>query len=289
MSHKMNKKNKTPLRYAGGKSKAIYKLEKCLPKDMSEITEIHDCFLGGGSFPIYLTKLYPDKKFKVNDIYKPLYNFWIQLRDNGNELCDTILEIKLKNNNRDLARVLFNHQKGIIEKEETTDFYKAVAFYILNKCSFSGLISSSYSPLASESNFSENNIQSLKYYSELIQNWEITNLDYREFIQQNSTGPNVFLYLDPPYMINSNLYGDHGHLHHIFKHETFFENCQPLQCKQLISYNSDKLIKDAFKDFYITDYDLTYTLRSTGTYMEDQKDRKELAITNYEERQGVIN
>jgi len=44
----MNKKNKTPLRYAGGKSKAIYKLEKCLPKDMSEITEIHDCFLGGG-------------------------------------------------------------------------------------------------------------------------------------------------------------------------------------------------------------------------------------------------
>ena len=43
-----NKRLKTPLRYAGGKSKAIYKLEKCLPKDMDSITEIHDCFLGMG-------------------------------------------------------------------------------------------------------------------------------------------------------------------------------------------------------------------------------------------------
>ena len=38
----------------------------------------------------------------------------------------------------------------------------------------------------------------------------------------------------------------------------------------------------------VSDYDLTYTLRSTGTYMEDQKERKELAITSYEDRQGII-
>ena len=93
---KLNKRNKTPLRYAGGKSKAIYKLEKHLPKDMSKIEEIHDCFLGGGSFPIYLTKLYPDKIIRVNDIYKPLIDFWIELRDNGTKLSDDILELKNK-------------------------------------------------------------------------------------------------------------------------------------------------------------------------------------------------
>ena len=37
------------LRYAGGKNKAIYKLEKHLP-DMVENMEIQDCFLGCGSF-----------------------------------------------------------------------------------------------------------------------------------------------------------------------------------------------------------------------------------------------
>ena len=65
--------------------------------------EIHDCFLGGGSFPLYLTKLYPNLKVRVNDIYFPLYNFWIQLRDNGNELSEKLLEIKKQNNSPELA------------------------------------------------------------------------------------------------------------------------------------------------------------------------------------------
>ena len=274
------KSMKTPLRYAGGKSKAIYKLEKHLP-DIVENMEIHDCFLGGGSFPIYLTKLYPNLKVKVNDVYFPLYNFWINLRDNGNKMFNKILKYKLSHNTKELARELFNKQKIIISDENKTNFEKAVAFYILNKCSFSGLVTSSFSEQASVSNFSIRGIENLKYYSELIQSWEIYNLDYKDFIDKFSNKENVFLYLDPPYMIKDNLYGDHGELHKIFKHEEFFKICPPLKCKQLISYNSDLLIKNAFKDYYISDYDLTYTLRSTGTYMEDQKSRKELAMRNY--------
>ena len=82
-------------------------------------------------------------------------------------------------------------------------------------------------------------------------------------------------------MIKDNLYGDHGDLHKVFSHEDFFDVCPCLECHQLISYNSDLLIKTAFKNYYISDYDLTYTMRSTGTYMEDQQNRKELAIKNY--------
>ena len=275
-----SKRLKTPLRYAGGKSKAIYKLEKFLPENINEINEIHDCFLGGGSFPIYLTKLYPDKKVRVNDTYEPLYNFWINLRDNGKEMLKILLELKKKYHNIELAKNLFDKQKEKIVNDKN-NFNRAVSFYILNKCSFSGLVSSSFSEQASVSNFSENGIVSLEYYSDLIKDWEITNLDYRDFIEQYSNKPDIFLYLDPPYMIKDNLYGDHGDLHKIFKHEDFFDVCNNLECQQLISYNSDKLIKDAFNNYYISDYDLTYTLRSTGTYMEDQKKRKELAITNY--------
>jgi len=274
------KRLKTPLRYAGGKSKAIYKLECHLPK-MYDSMEIHDSFLGGGSFPLYLTKLYPNLKVKVNDVYYPLYNFWIQLRDNGNKLSDKLLEIKLANNNPDSARVLFDLQKKVIEDTESTDFEKGAAFYILNKCSFSGLVSSSFSEMASVSNFGESGIINLKHYSKLIESWEIYNLDYKDFINKFSNKKEVFLYLDPPYMIKDNLYGDHGELHKVFKHEDFFKLCPTLKCQQLISYNSDLLIKNAFKDYNISDYDLTYTMRSTGTYMEDQKSRKELAMRNY--------
>lgn len=278
---KLNKRNKTPLRYAGGKSKAIYKLEKHLPKDMSNIDEIHDCFLGGGSFPIYLTKLYPDKIIRVNDIYKPLIDFWIELRDNGLKLSDDILELKNKHNTVSLANELFEKQKKIMKDSNETRYNKACAFYILNKCSFSGLVSSSFSEKASISNFSVNNIKSLKYYSQLIKKWIITNLDYKEFLKKHSNSDKIFVYMDPPYMIKDNLYGKNGELHKQFVHTDFFEICKKNICKQLISYNSDLLITDAFKDYNVSDYELTYTMRSTGTYMEDQKDRKELAIRNY--------
>ena len=196
-------------------------------------------------------------------------------------MSDKLLELKNNNNTKELARELFNKQKIIISDKNKTNFEKAVAFYVLNKCSFSGLVTSSFSEQASVSNFSVKGIDNLKYYSELIQSWEIYNLDYKDFIDKFSNKENVFLYLDPPYMIKDNLYGDHGELHKIFKHEEFFKICPPLKCKQLISYNSDLLIKNAFKDYNISDYDLTYTLRSTGTYMEDQKSRKELAMKNY--------
>ena len=107
------KRFKTPLRYAGGKSKAIYKLEKCLPKDMDTITEVHDCFLGGGSFPIYLSKIYPDKNIKVNEIYKPVYNFWIQLRDND-KLSDSILELKKNTIIKSLLEYYFNNNRKLL-------------------------------------------------------------------------------------------------------------------------------------------------------------------------------
>ena len=286
----LNKSNKTPLRYPGGKSKAIYKLEKCLPRNFpSSITEFHDCFLGGGSIPIYITKLFPSMTIKVNDIYEPLYNFWINLRDKGTLMADQILIIKGDNNIPELAEKLFYTQKDLLNNNDSSSLDRAIAFWIINKCSFSGLMSSSFSKQASISNFSVKCIHSLKYYSTLIQNWEIYNLDYREFNNlYNKDKSDVLLYLDPPYMIKDNLYGDKGKLHEIFKHESFFNFCKSLKCKQLISYNSDNLIKESFKDYVITDYDLTYTLRSTGSYMQDQKKRKELAITNYKERIGSI-
>ena len=68
----------------------------------------------------------------------------------------------------------------------------------------------------------------------------------------------------------------------LFKHEEFFEVCHQVEAHQLISYNSDNLIKDAFIGYDMSDYDLTYTMRSTGNYMEQQKDRKELVMKRYD-------
>ena len=80
-------------------------------------------------------------------------------------------------------------------------FQKAVAFFIMNKCSFSGLTeNSSFSRTAANSNFSLVGADKLAQFSQLIKHWKITNIDYSEVM--NADGPkNTFVFLDPPYDI----------------------------------------------------------------------------------------
>ena len=49
----------------------------------------------------------------------------------------------------------------------------------------------------------------------------------------------------------------------------------------MISYNSSQQIKERFKDWNVAEYDLTYSMRTTGYYMREQKERKELLLMNY--------
>ena len=144
---------KTPLRYPGGKSKATKKLFEHFPPLM-QYEEYREPFLGGGSVAIAVTKAHPDMRIWVNDLYWPMYNFWIHLRDRGDELSEALIETKRNFDTEDKARKLFEDCKREITDKETTNFEKAVDFWIINKCSFSGLTeSSSFSKAASNGNF----------------------------------------------------------------------------------------------------------------------------------------
>jgi len=49
----------------------------------------------------------------------------------------------------------------------------------------------------------------------------------------------------------------------------------------MVSYNSSQLVKDRFKEWTATEFNLTYTMRSVGEYMSEQQQRKELLLLNY--------
>ena len=92
----------------------------------------------------------------------------------GVELSEELKELKLKHNDPDSARVLFTRSKERINSRDCSPLDRAVAFYIVNKCSFSGLTeSSSFSSQASHSNFSLRGIEKLPGYQEIISNWHI--------------------------------------------------------------------------------------------------------------------
>ena len=269
---------KTPLRYPGGKSRAIKKMAQFLP-DMSKYKEYREPFLGGGSVALHITQTYPHLEIWVNDLYEPLVNFWQQLQDESNEITTRLKAFKRAYPTPDRARELFIESKELVNDARASLVTRAVSFYIVNKCSFSGLTeSSSFSKQASDSNFSLRGIEKLPEYSEIIQNWVITNLTYE---RMSCDEKDVFTYLDPPYEIKSSLYGKKGGMHKGFDHDAFAEECDRHTNHMMISYNSSQLIRDRFNEWTPSEFDHTYTMRSVGDYMKEQQERKELVLTNY--------
>ena len=281
---------KTPLRYPGGKSRACTKMDMYFP-DLRNYTEFCEPFLGGGSVAIHVAKKYPHLKITVNDLYEPLINFWVQLQQFGDDLTEKLVDYK--NNHPDPpkelrkvdgtefpAKELFLNAKEVINDRSLDCIERAAAFYIVNKCSFSGLTeSSSFSKQASISNFSMRGIEKLPGYSEIISHWHINQYSYEHLMENVHDG--LFMYLDPPYDIKDNLYGKKGAMHKGFNHDQFAIDCAAHDIPMLISYNSDQLVKDRFKDWNVAEFDLTYTMRSVGDYMVDQAQRKELLLFNY--------
>ena len=275
---------KTPLRYPGGKSKAIKTLAQWYPK---VITEYREPFIGGGSIAIDITKANPNISVWINDLYVPLYNFWVQLRDRGKELSERVREEKQKTldeGDRDKvtekAKELFNKYKAEIDTYD--DFEKAVSFFIMNKCSYSGLTeNSTFSKTASNSNFSLVGADKLAKFSELIKNWKITNIDYSEVM--NAKGyADTFIFLDPPYDIKDFLYGKNREMHKSFDHDLFADNVSTCIHKFMITYNLNDRLLDLYKNYNTMEWKLRYSMAHRGDKGTNENIKTELLVTNYE-------
>ena len=279
----MMKSLKTPLRYPGGKSKAIKTLSPWFPQIISEYREP---FIGGGSIAIEVTKSNPDIPVWINDLYVPLYNFWTQLRDRGEELSERVREEKqrtLDAGDKDKvtakAKELFNKYKKEIDTYD--DFEKAVAFFIMNKCSFSGLTeNSTFSQSASNSNFSLVGADKLAQFSKLIKDWKITNIDYSEVMKENGSS-DTFVFLDPPYDIKDFLYGKNREMHKSFDHDRFADDVYNCVHKFMITYNVNDRLKELYKNYNLKEWKLRYSMAHRGDKGTDENIKTELLVTNY--------
>ena len=278
----------TPIRYPGGKSKAVKKLYEYLP-NIEDYDEWREPFLGGGSMSIEITKKFPDMKIWVNDLYPALFTFWTVLQSNGEDMCEKLMRMKESCERQpDDAKKMLGEQKEIINDDISSKFDKAVAWYFANRNSFSGLTETgTFSVQANVMSFTTSIISKLPHYQKLIKNWKFTNGSYDVLLKDNN--PNAFVYLDPPYELkDSTLYGKNGSMHLTFNHDEFAKNCNKCDMDCMVSYNADQFIKDRFQGWNEIEFDHTYSMRSVGNYMENQKKRKELVLTNYNIEQGSL-
>ncbi len=263
---------RSPLRYPGGKSRAVEKIAELIPV----FDEFREPFVGGGSVFIDLKQKFPDKIFWINDKYAELATFWQILQNDSDNLFEQIWNWKDEFSD---GKELFYFLREKIK--DCNEIETAAAFFIFNRITFSGTTEAGGFSLQSfEKRFTDSSLERLKLMPKILQNTKITNSDYETVI--NADGENVFLFLDPPYFsaTNSALYGKNGSLHKAFDHERFTAVLQNCPHKWLLTYDDSPFIRELFSFANIQDWNLTYGMKNV-TANSNQKGN-ELFISNYE-------
>ena len=277
----MRKLAKSPLRYPGGKSRALKQILPLIPVNISEFREP---FVGGGSVFFAIRSLFQNriKSYWINDLNYDLYCFWKQVRDYGPSLVDALIEKRsTATNGRTLFEELTKTKDELSQNRELLcEFQRAVRFFVLNRITFSGVVDSGgYSQSAYEKRFTDSSIERVKNICPYLSGVKITNGDYTDSLFQE--GKDVFIFLDPPYWkaAESKLYGVRGTLHTAFDHVQFAENMRECRHKWLITYDDSPVIRELFDFAEIQEWTLQYGMNN---YRQGNAAKgRELFIKNY--------
>lgn len=209
---------KSPLKWAGGKSKLMPKIEQVYNKDFIWNSNRYiyiELFSGGGSSWMYVLQNYKPKRLIINDINPNVINLWRCIQSNPKALCeemDSIISNYLSfdwDGRREFflkLRKEFNVKKNVLTGENT-DIRMAAEFLFLNKTCFNGLWRTNSkgefnTPFGKPTNLNREPVIYVKdniiKLSELVKDVEFVCRDYKDVIDDDIVG-DVLVYMDPPY------------------------------------------------------------------------------------------
>jgi len=230
---------KSPLRYPGGKSRAVSQILALIPPDLDKLCSP---FVGGGSVELGCAA----KGIKVSsyDVFEPLVNFWQMLLKDPQQLVEMVQK------HHPLIREKFYAlQKKFFELDNKLEM--AAVFFTLNRSSFSGTtLSGGMSP--NHPRFTESAIKRLEDFH--IDNFSVAKADFKESLKQHATD---FLYLDPPYANGQKLYGNRGECHMDFDHEALADLLTQRD-GWILSYNDCEKIRKMYNGYKFLKPEWTY-------------------------------
>ena len=209
---------KSPIKWAGGKSKLMNKIQEVYNNDFfwnSEKYTYIELFGGGGSSWLFVLQNYRPKRVIVNDINPNVINLWRCIQNYPIALCGELESIVSNYLHFDWdgrkeffldLRKSFNEKKDLLTGINT-DVRMAAEFLFLNKTCFNGLWRTNSkgefnTPFGKPTNldkepniYDKNNIILL---SEWIKGVEFICRDYKDVIGDDVDG-DVLVYMDPPY------------------------------------------------------------------------------------------
>ena len=264
----MTTRTRSPLRYPGGKTRAVSTLLPLIPDDVDVVSP----FVGGGSVEIALASR--GQRVMCGDACLPLSNFWRALIDDGSALADSISPFLGK-----VDAGMFSSLKSEVaaydaaDDDADIDIEMAAAFFVVNRCSFSGAtMSGGFSRESARTRFTPSSVERVRSFS--LPGFDVVHSDFADVI--DAADDNAFLFLDPPYLLPesaSRLYGIAGDKHAHFDHERLHDLVSRSDHPFLLTYNDCDVIRTMWSGFHIESASWSYGMNSS-------KKSSEILITN---------
>lgn len=234
---------RSPLRYPGGKTRGVALIKAFFPQNL---TTLLSPFFGGGSVELYMAA--QGVKVIGYDVFASLAEFWQCLQHSPHQLASEIEQYY------PLEKTHFYHLQTV-QTSFSTPLQRAAVYYVLNRSSFSGAtLSGGMSP--GHPRFTPSSIERIRQFYN--PNFSVDTASFEQSLNQH---PDVFAYLDPPYLIKSSLYGKKGDAHKDFDHEALAAIL--LNRKNwILSYNDSEDIRDLYKGLRIISPEWKYGMSS---------------------------
>ena len=243
------------LSYIGGKARITKTICDQIP---NSIPKLVSPFFGAGSVEFYFANLYPEAEVCGFDIFFALVNFWTIIKHKKDKFIT-----KVKNTLPMTKERYFAHKKSI--KPTRPGLPQAVHFFAVNKCSYNGIMSASYSNDLGK--LFTNTIRRLGKFT-FPQNLTV---HHRDFVDVIKNHPTDFLFLDPPYYDMKKIYGFSGEFSNI-DHDLLFKLLQSHRGLWLLVYNDHPWVHNTYREFSILPFCSRYSAKRTG---------QQLLIKNY--------
>jgi DNA adenine methylase len=270
---------RSPLRYPGGKQKAVDQIGRMLP---ARVGEFREPMVGGGSIFFHARNTAFAKSYWINDKFEELICFWKTVQ-NPRNCAKLIADLEELHASFATATEIKEYFLRARKESPRSTYRRAILFFFFNRVTFSGTTrAGGFSSAASLRRFTQSSIERLRPMPEALTNVRITNDEYHKVIA--AAGKDVFIFLDPPYFTASRLYGKNGSLH-AFDHERLASALKKTKHRFLITYDDCDEIRRLYAWAKIEPWQLQYGMNNCNAG-NLSKIGAEIFISNYDRYSG---
>ena len=269
----------SPLRYPGGKSKAIP-----LFRDIIDANGLRGCvyvepFAGGASVALALLFEGYASKIVINDADPSIFAFWHSCLNHIDEFCRIMNETEITTGQWLVQRNIYREQRQLALSKQKFDMLSlGFATFYLNRTNRSGIIKggiiggySQNSKYGIDARFNRVELEKrLRNVADCSDRIEVHSEDAKSFLQSraNDWPENTLIYCDPPYVVKGrNLYMN------FFRqqdHRELADTITRIHGKYWVTtYDVNDLITDIYSRFRIKELTLSY---SAGKHTSNSKE-----------------